>query len=223
MQNADLTWSQDLGAVTELLSGQYYQAVGRSTAHQLWSSAMVITPILRGMFGLEWDAANHTLTVTPQLPADWGTATVRRLPFANGSLDLIFTKHGEELIVRVTGEGAAKLHLKSRSNGAKIEGSTLRIPLTAAEVTVKQELPEFGSETRQMKVLDEKHLARGLSLTLSAPAASRQTLLLRENSYSLKVQTQDAEIGSLKDGLRTITVQLPAGKGYVNKNVTLSW
>jgi glycogen debranching enzyme len=223
MQNANLTWSQDLGSVTELLSGQYYQAVGRSTAHQLWSSAMVITPILRGMFGLEWDAANHTLTVTPKLPADWGTATVRRLPFANGSLDLIFTKHGEELIVRVTGEGAAKLHLKSRANGAKIEGSTLRIPLPAAEVTVKQELPEFGSETQQMKVLDEKHLARGLSLTLSAPAASRQTLLLRENSYSLKVQTQDAEIGSLKDGLRTITVQLPAGKGYVNKNVTLSW
>ncbi len=59
MQNADLTWAQDLGSVTELLSGQFYQVLGRSTAHQLWSSAMVISPTLRGLFGLEWNAAER--------------------------------------------------------------------------------------------------------------------------------------------------------------------
>ena len=53
MQNADLTWSQDLGAVTELPSGEFFRWFGRSTSHQLWSSAMVITPTVRGMFGLE--------------------------------------------------------------------------------------------------------------------------------------------------------------------------
>lgn len=55
MQNAGLTWAQDLGAVTELLSGQFFQPLGRSSSHQLWSSAMVITPLLRGLFGLSWD------------------------------------------------------------------------------------------------------------------------------------------------------------------------
>jgi glycogen debranching enzyme len=44
MQNADLTWAQDLGSVTELLSGAYFQPFGRSTTHQLWSSAMVLRP-----------------------------------------------------------------------------------------------------------------------------------------------------------------------------------
>jgi glycogen debranching enzyme len=223
MQNATLTWSQDLGSVTELLSGQFYQAAVRSTAHQLWSSAMVITPVLRGMFGLEWDAANRTLTITPQLPADWGTATLRRLPFANGTLDLTFTRQGTELIVRVTGDAAAKLHLQSRVNGTKIDGTTLRIPLPAVEIAVKQELPEFGAGTRQIKVLDEKTLRRRITLTVSAPASSRQILLLRENTSNLNVQTQDAEIGLPKDGLRAITVRFPAGQGYVNKTVTLSW
>jgi len=56
MQNADLTWVQDLGAVTELLSSEFFQWFGRSTSHQLWSSAMVVTPTVRGMFGLEWKA-----------------------------------------------------------------------------------------------------------------------------------------------------------------------
>jgi CheY-like chemotaxis protein len=69
MQNADLTWAQDLGAVTELLSGEYFRWFGRSTSHQLWSSAMVVTPTLRGMLGLECSAAEHRLSVTPQLPA----------------------------------------------------------------------------------------------------------------------------------------------------------
>ena len=71
MENANLTRAQDLGAVTELLSGDFYVPFGRSTSHQLWSSAMVITPILRGMFGISVDAQTKTITVNPHLPAGW--------------------------------------------------------------------------------------------------------------------------------------------------------
>jgi glycogen debranching enzyme len=62
MQNVDLTWAQDPGAVTELLSGDFFVPFGRSTSHQLWSSAMVITPTLRGLFGISVDAATKTIT-----------------------------------------------------------------------------------------------------------------------------------------------------------------
>ena len=34
--------------VTELLSGDYLAAFGRSSHHQVWSEAMVATPLLRG-------------------------------------------------------------------------------------------------------------------------------------------------------------------------------
>ena len=82
MQNADLTWQQDLGAATELLSGEFFRWFGRSTSHQLWSSAMVVTPTVRGMFGLEWSAGANTLTVTPSLPAEWNEAKISGVPFA---------------------------------------------------------------------------------------------------------------------------------------------
>src|SRR6202030_2651888 len=111
MQNANLTWSQDLGNTTELLSGQFYQVLGRSTAHQLWSSAMVISPVLRGLFGLEWNAPSNTLTVTPHLPAGWTEATIRRVPFGDRSIDLTFRREGRELVVEASGD--AKLHLAS--------------------------------------------------------------------------------------------------------------
>ena len=71
MENANLTRAQDIGAVTELLSGDFFVPFGRSTSHQLWSSAMVITPTLRGLFGISIDAQAKTITVNPHLPASW--------------------------------------------------------------------------------------------------------------------------------------------------------
>ena len=116
MQNADLTWAQDPGAVTELLSGQFFAPLGRSTSHQLWSSAMVISPVVRGLFGLEWDTAGKKLTVTPSLPADWDSAKLHHIPFAGGNIDLELTRDGATLLVRAT--GSPKVVLDSQTPGA---------------------------------------------------------------------------------------------------------
>jgi glycogen debranching enzyme len=223
MQNANLTWSQDLGSVTELLSGQFYQVLGRSTAHQLWSSAMVISPVLRGMFGIEWDAPEHTLRVTPHLPANWDTAKLRHLPLGDTSVDLSFTRRGQELVVQASGPGASGLRLASETSSAKAEGASLRIPLPAVEVAIKAELPPFGDETAQMKGLDEESTPHSLTLTLAAQGSSQQTLLLKENAAGIKVRTEDATIGAAHDGVSDLDVTFPEGRGYVTKTVTLSW
>jgi glycogen debranching enzyme len=222
MQNANLTWSQDPGSVTELLSGKFYQVLGRSTAHQLWSSAMVVSPILRGMFGLEWNALGHALNVTPRLPADWNTASIRRVPLGNSSVDLSFTRRGQELIVQIVGD-AGGVRLQSHAEDGKAEGGALHIPLPAVEIAIKEELPSFGAETRQMKVLDENYSARSLSLKLAAPGSSQQMLLLRANASNLNIQTRDAEIGAAKNDLHPVIVSFPSGEGYVSKTVTFSW
>ncbi|HTW78630.1 MAG TPA: hypothetical protein VME23_03695 [Terracidiphilus sp.] len=222
-QNADLTWSQDLGSVTELLSGQFFQVLGRSTAHQLWSSAMVISPVLRGLFGLEWNAASQTLTVNPSLPADWDTATVRRLPFGNSTVDLTFTRHGQELVIEAAGPGASAMHLVTSGAGAKQSGGTLTIPLPAVEVAAPSHLPVFGAETEQLKVLDEQRGNRSLTLTLSAPASSSRIILLRSNAPGIRVTATHAAIGTVRDGVSPVTVTFPEGTGYVTQRVSLSW
>ena len=51
--NALLGADGALGHFTEVLSGDYYQSFATSSPHQIWSAAMVISPILRGMFGLQ--------------------------------------------------------------------------------------------------------------------------------------------------------------------------
>ena len=220
MQNAHLTWAQDPGDVTELLSARFYQVLGRSTAHQLWSSAMVISPVLRGMFGLEWNAAANTLTVTPHLPAPWDKATIRRLPFGNKTVDLTFERVGQEIVIRASDPG---VQLASRTTGAAMKNGALRVPIPAVEAGISEQLPEPGSETHQIKVLQESYAGHSLVLRLSAPGGSTQKLSVRENGPGIKLVTSDGELAGAENGIRPLMVRFPDGDGYVEKTVTLQW
>jgi glycogen debranching enzyme len=220
MQNAGLTWAQNLGAVTELLSGEFYRWLGRSTSHQLWSSAMVLTPAVRGLFGLAWSADGNTLTITPSLPADWNEVKLMRIPVAQAHVDVEMRRNGSMLTVRVSGAGSKTLKLQSRGAGARMENGELRIPLPAAEVGIAHETPEAGSRTSKMKVLDQQYSPRSLRLRLSAPANSHQTLFLRLNDPKVHLRIEGAEISADSAQIRA---QFPSGAGYVEKTVTLSW
>ncbi len=225
MQNAGLTWTQDLGAVTELLSGQFFAPLGRSTSHQLWSSAMVVSPALRGLFGLEWDAAANKLTVTPSLPAQWDHAALRHVPLAGGQVDLEIKRSKGMLEIRATGSSVV---LDSRTPGAKFAGGILRIPLPAVEAGIACALPAPGATTQQMKVLDQQYAAHSLTLRLSAPANTHQPMMLRINERindaHIKLHVEGA--GLSQEGaseLRPMRIDFGAGDGYVEKTVKFSW
>jgi hypothetical protein len=220
MQNADLTWVQDLGGVTELLSGEFFRWFGRSTSHQLWSSAMVITPTVRGMFGLEWNASGKTLTVTPNLPAQWNSAKMVRVPMGTTRVGIEMQRQGSVLSVRLTGEGAKVIRLASRATGAKIVNGELRVPLPPVEVGLAHGLPEAGSVTSQMKVLDQQVSDRSLTLRLTAPAGSDQSLFFRPNVPKNRLHIEGAK--ALPD-LSQLQVEFPPGSGYVEKIVSISW
>jgi len=220
MQNADLTWSQDLGAVTELLSGEFFHAFGRSTSHQLWSSAMVISPALRGMFGLEWSASENTLTITPSLPAQWNEAKILGVPIGRFHVGVEMQRNGGTLSVRLTGEGAQDIQLHSRAAGARIGKGELQIPLPVAEVGLAHGLPEAGALTSRMKILDQRATPHSLRLRLSAPANSSQAMFLRLNDPKIHLRTDGATVSPDSAEMR---IQFPPGAGYVDKVVTLWW
>lgn len=147
MQNADLTWAQDLGAVTELLSGKYFEPLGRSTTHQLWSSSMVLSPALRGLFGLSFDAAMNTLMVSPQLPAEWPGATLRHVPVGEGKrVTLVFHRESTAMTVRMEADGGALPKLAGPV-GSQMRDGVLRLPLPGAELGIQAELPLPGAQT----------------------------------------------------------------------------
>src|SRR4029077_20764635 len=99
MSSVNLTWTQDAGGIPELLSGQFFEPLGRSSSRQMWSSAMVMAVAVRGMLGIEADALHHSLKITPALPAAWDWLTVHNLPYGDQRIDLTMRRVKGALLV----------------------------------------------------------------------------------------------------------------------------
>ena len=238
MENANLTWAQDLSAVTELLSGQYFDPVGQSTTHQLWSSAMVLTPSLRGLFGVSFDAPTNTLHVAPQLPADWSGATLRHVPAGSGRVTLRFTRAGAAMEVRMEMESGPAPRLAGTS------GNALRVSLPGAELALPATLPLPGSATTELKLLEQHSDAHSATWVIEALGGSEYVLPLRvngvktaraegadfENTAPVSNNTPLAGNALLPSGnsqpdpaLKALHIRFPPGAGYTEKTVTVRW
>jgi glycogen debranching enzyme len=103
--NALLALDGSLGHVTEVLSGDYYQPLSTSSPHQIWSAAMVVSPLLRGMFGLEKDAAKKSLTFVPHVPADWTNFKINNVRVGDSVVNLSYQKTLGEITLEVMRTG----------------------------------------------------------------------------------------------------------------------
>ncbi len=105
--NALLALDGALGHVTEVLSGDYYQPLATSSPHQIWSAAMVVSPLLRGLLGLEIDATSHQLRFAPHVPADWKSFGVDNIRVADATLNLRYRRTEDDITleIRRTGTG----------------------------------------------------------------------------------------------------------------------
>ncbi len=217
MQNAGLTWAQDLGAVTELLSGAYFSPFGRSTTHQLWSSAMVLTPAIRGLFGITTDALHNSISVDPHLPAEWDDAALRHVPVGGKMIDLSFKREGAVLVVRATGADVTLV-------GA--HAGELRLQLPGVEIGIPHELPLPGARTAQLKVLSQSTEGHSLTLELEAQGGSAYDLPLRVNGVRTAIHADGATVnaaGAGGSGLGGLHVVFPVGVGYQRQTVRVTW
>ncbi|MBV9269301.1 MAG: glycogen debranching protein [Acidobacteriaceae bacterium] len=222
MQNAQMTWTQDLGSVTELLSGQFFQPLGRSTSHQMWSSAMVTSPLLRGLFGLEWDALNRTLRVSPNLPATWEKARLSHVHLGDMLLDIDFVREGAQLAVRAHATKPevfclARAGARGSSCSARPQTvQTLNLPLRPVELAIPAQLPEPGSETSQLKAIDEQYADHSATFTLAAAGGFQYHLPVRLNRSNVRVE------GAVLSGSE-IVLTFGGTSAYQTKTVRFFW
>jgi glycogen debranching enzyme len=249
MENANLTWAQDLGADTELLSGDFYVPMGRSTSHQLWSSAMVITPTLRGLFGISIDAQSKTITVNPRLPASWDHATIDHFPLAGQLGKLSFSRGEGVLLVTLDLGGDLSWKLLSTVPGA-VKGTdsaqnsaSVVIPLHAVEASLPPQRPPIpGSRTSLFRVLNESYEDHKLTLTFEGLAGSSASVDLSEWARKTPVQLKidgsspsdpkndQAQLmrpvrdsSSATSSHQQLAIHIPQGKGWKTIAVTLAW
>ena len=209
-----------LGHVTEVLSGDYYQPLSTSSPHQIWSAAMVVSPILHGMLGLETDAIHHTVKLAPHIPADWTRFSVENVRLGKNTLLINYTKTDEGIVLETgltlgseecTVEFRPAISLQAKVQKVELNGKpvpfqvethgadqhiVVKFPITKGKHSLRIRLPnDFGlSEQSTLPVLGSA--SRGLRVLSETWSPSRDQLTLEVSGaagheYELKIWNKD--------------------------------
>jgi glycogen debranching enzyme len=188
--NALLASDGSLGHFTEVLSGDYNQSFSTSSPHQIWSSAMVISPILRGLLGLRIDAEGHQITLAPHLPADWISFAIRNVHVATVAANFQFRKTAASIVLEASRKGTGDcwvefspaLSLRAQVIGVELNGRSIPFKLqpNANDQHLVLRFPvESGPNTLVIRVRGEF----GIGETNELPplgSASRELRILQE-------------------------------------------
>jgi len=187
--NALLGLDGSLGHVTEVLSGDYYQPLSTSSPHQIWSAAMVVSPLLRGLFGLSLDANAHMLTFAPHVPADWPSFAIKNVHVGTCALDLKYERSDQGFTLEVDRSGPGE---------CKVEFSPSISPL-AEVMTV--EMNGHLVQHRVLKSAVDQHMVVQFPVN---EGANKLGVAVR-NDFGLSLPSGLPELGNASRGLRIMS------------------
>ena len=226
-----------LGRNPEVISGRLYKPLDTHVPQQFFATSMVLTPLLRGLLGLDVDAPARRVTIAPHLPPDWDTATIDRIPVgagrmsvtlrrAAGRISATITRTGDTTPIDVVFSPALPLGARTTSAAVTITPGDIHASVTASvnstgELSVAYSggfsiLPPsmpaiVGHRSEAPRILSERLGADGQYTAMLEGLAGR--------SYEFKVRTPADQ------NWRATTVTFPASganaDGYTAFTLTL--
>jgi glycogen debranching enzyme len=145
LNNLNVYKQWDLGAVEEVLNGEFYFPGGVSR-QQCWSETMVLQPISEGMLGLKPNAPENGLFMKPSLPWHWEYYDIRNIKMGNHTLDIHMEREENTITFKLQHSGKIPLEITFH-------------PVLALGARIK-------AVTRDGKPLDYKNLSERAGLTL---------------------------------------------------------
>jgi glycogen debranching enzyme len=187
--NAELALDGSLGHVTEVLSGDYYQPLSTSSPHQIWSAAMVVSPILRGLLGLAIDASAHSLTFAPHVPATWTSFAIKNVHAGPFTLDFHYQKTPDEIILDITRSGSGDCTLEF--------SPAVSITADVPAVQLNGHLLQF----RVLKSANDQHV----SVRFPVKNGQNSLHIMLHNDFGLGLSPQLPSLGSSSRSLRVVS------------------
>lgn len=187
--NALLALDGSLGHVAEVLSGDYYQPLSTNSPHQIWSAAMVVSPILRGMLGLETDAIHHTVRFAPHVPADWSSLSVDKLAIDKVNLTLTYQRSPGLITVEVERSGTRECTLDLSP------AMSLRSAVSSVEINGHPAKFKVDAGT------SDQHVSLAVPLT----ETSMSVRIRLKNDFEIGISNALPALGSRSEGLRVLS------------------
>jgi glycogen debranching enzyme len=202
--NALLGLDGALGHFTEVLSGDYYQSFATSSPHQIWSAAMVLSPMLRGMFGLTTDAEKHEITFAPHVPADWTTFAIHNVRVGGVEVDFQYRKTPGEISLEIKRSGTGDCAIEF-SPAFSLRTKVVGVALNGKPVSFKLQPKE-----------EDQHL----NLRLALSAETNNLVIRVKNDFGLTLTNELPHLGSASRGLRIVNESWNAAKDQLALDVS---
>ena len=199
MANALLTYDGALGYVTELLSGDFNAAFGRSSHHQVWSEAMVVTPIMRGLLGIDVSEGGRRLSFAPQLPANWDRVQALNVSAGDARYDLTL----ERTMGRETIKVERRVQVNAASAAKIIVAPAFPLDAKIRSVTVNGSAAQF--ETRRMGDVQRAEV------NVEAEASIIEIVFTYDEGTDAYVERDALRRGASNEGLRVLRSRADPG------------
>jgi glycogen debranching enzyme len=205
-------FDQSLGRNPEVISGRLYKPLDTAVPHQFFATSMVLTPLLRGLLGIDVDVPSARVTLAPHLPPTWDSLRVENVPVGRGTVSFTLRRAASAmtLVARRTGADRSPvdlvfspaLPLGARLGDTRVaatstpgdlhaavrasltDSATLTVPFTGGWSIVPPAMPAMiGGRSRAPRVLSER-----------LPADDRYAVTLEGLSgrqYVFEVRTPD--------------------------------
>ena len=194
--NALLAVDGALGHFTEVLSGDYYQSFATSSPHQIWSAAMVISPILRGMFGFETNAEKKEVTLAPHVPADWTSFAINNVHAGSAELNFNYHKTSDTIVLETSRKGEGDCWVKF-SPAVSLRAEVVSVELNGRSVPFKVEPNQ-----------NDQHV----SMRFSIYGGPNNLVIRLKNDFGLSFSNELPTLGSASRGLRVTSESWNAAK-----------
>ncbi len=98
-------FDQSLGRNPEVMSGRLYKPLDTAVPQQFFATSMVLTPLIRGLLGIDVDVPARRVTIAPHLPPDWDTVAVDNVPVGTGLMSFELRRTAGRITASVTRSG----------------------------------------------------------------------------------------------------------------------
>jgi glycogen debranching enzyme len=225
------TFDESRGRNPEVLSGRLYKPLDTAVPQQFFATSMVLTPLIRGLLGIEIDAPTRRLTIAPHLPPDWDSVRVRNVGLgvsmvlrrtARG-IRAELARHGGDVPVDVVFSPALPLgaavqgaithtpgDVHATVHGGLRDSLTLEVPYTGGvRILPPRNSVSIGDRSGAARVLSERLVGSRYTARLEGRAGETYVFRVATGQRWTEERVTFPSLGANADGYTTTSLTLP--------------
>jgi hypothetical protein len=165
---------------------------------------MVISPILRGLFGMQIDAEKRQILLQPHMPPDWTSAAMHNVRVGDASVNLDYKKTSDTIVLEASPAGKGDCWVEF-SPAVSLRATVLGVELNGRPLPFKT----------QPNANDQHVLVR-----FPVYGGPNSLVIRVKNDFGLTISSELPPLGSASRGLRLISESWNSGRNQLAMQVS---